>query len=134
MYYQATSNSWTFLETNIGIICACLPVLKAPIIKFFPWLMRNKSSPSAYAYGFSRDQYTKKDIIPSHNGSVMDCEREAQFRQSKMGEHANASDEEFILEEMNSEGGVRKTTEINVTYEAMSMKGGKGGKTKGIEG
>jgi hypothetical protein len=109
-------------------------VLKAPIIKFFPWLMRNKSTPSAYAYGgFSRDQYTKKDIIPSHNGSVID--REAQFRQSKMGEHANASDEEFILEEMNSAGGgVRKTTEINVTYEATSVKGGKGGKTKGMDG
>lgn len=21
--YQATSNSWTFLEVNVGIICAC---------------------------------------------------------------------------------------------------------------
>ncbi|KAM3074351.1 hypothetical protein ACMFMG_002840 [Clarireedia jacksonii] len=130
MYYQATSNSWTFLETNIGIICACLPVLKAPIIKFFPWLMRNKTTPSAYGYGgFSRDQYTKKDIIPSQNDSVV--EGASKFRQK----HGNLSDEEFILEELKpTEGGVRKTTEFNVTYEARSMKGGKGGNTKGIDG
>ncbi|KAL7943963.1 hypothetical protein V8C42DRAFT_358684 [Trichoderma barbatum] len=26
-YYQAVSNSWTFVETNVGILCACKPFL-----------------------------------------------------------------------------------------------------------
>ncbi|KAF7883170.1 uncharacterized protein EAF01_011679 [Botrytis porri] len=47
MYYQATSNSWTFVKGNVSIICASLPILKAPIIRFCPWLMRNKTTTSA---------------------------------------------------------------------------------------
>ncbi|EFX01699.1 integral membrane protein [Grosmannia clavigera kw1407] len=33
IYYQATSNSWTFVEVNVGIICACLPILRLPLSK-----------------------------------------------------------------------------------------------------
>ncbi|KAI4596000.1 hypothetical protein KJ359_006292 [Pestalotiopsis sp. 9143b] len=35
IYYQAISNSWTFVETNVGIICACLPVVRVPVTHLF---------------------------------------------------------------------------------------------------
>ncbi|KAM0254863.1 hypothetical protein ACHAQJ_006355 [Trichoderma viride] len=32
-YYQAVSNSWTFVETNVGILCACLPIVWLPLTR-----------------------------------------------------------------------------------------------------
>ncbi|PMD60015.1 uncharacterized protein K444DRAFT_589731 [Hyaloscypha bicolor E] len=100
MYYQATSNSWTFLEVNVAIICASLPVLKATITRFLPGLMRDKTTGSSrYADNTSSNiAYTPRRVI-SHNARVMTD---------------NASDEEFILAEVSR---VRKTTDTNVTYE-----------------
>ncbi|KAH8901437.1 hypothetical protein GQ53DRAFT_775991 [Thozetella sp. PMI_491] len=53
IYYQAISNSWTFVETNVGIICACLPVLRVPLSKPIRKMLglgskgsANKSQPS----------------------------------------------------------------------------------------
>ncbi|KAL7931949.1 hypothetical protein V8C35DRAFT_308954 [Trichoderma chlorosporum] len=38
-YYQAVSNSWTFVETNVGIICSCLPIVWVPITRqMLRWL------------------------------------------------------------------------------------------------
>ncbi|PNP57416.1 hypothetical protein THARTR1_02413 [Trichoderma harzianum] len=38
-YYQAVSNSWTFVETNVGIICACLPIVWVPLTRqLLRWL------------------------------------------------------------------------------------------------
>ncbi|RFU24700.1 hypothetical protein B7463_g11637, partial [Scytalidium lignicola] len=98
MFFQATSNSWTFLEVNVAIICACLPMLKAPITKVLPWTRSNKSSrPSDYAAQFTRDVYTKNTISHQPRNQI-----------------DNASDEQFILHDINS---VKKTTDINITYE-----------------
>ncbi|KAF7919079.1 uncharacterized protein EAE98_009399 [Botrytis deweyae] len=119
MYYQATSNSWTFLEVNVSIICASLPILKAPIIKFCPWLMRNKTTTSAYGVNFSKDNYGTKNALPSHDGSVRDSRIKSVTGKTTTNTPRD-SDEEFILEEMGK--GVRKTTEFNVSYEATSIK------------
>lgn len=61
--------------------------------------MRSKiSRPSGYAERFSRDVFPSRNTL-SHNPH---------------SEMNNASDEEFILQDV---GTVRKTTDINVTYE-----------------
>ncbi|KAK6591928.1 integral membrane protein [Botrytis cinerea] len=119
MYYQATSNSWTFLEVNVSIICASLPILKAPIVKFCPWLMRNKTTTSAYGVDFSKDNYGTKNALPSHDGSARDS-RIKGITGKKSTNAPRDSDEEFILEEMGT--GVRKTTEFDVSYETRSVK------------
>ena len=119
MYYQATSNSWTFLEVNVSIICASLPILKAPIVKFCPWLMRNKTTTSAYGVDFSKDNYGTKNALPSHDGSARDS-RIKGITGKKSTNAPRDSDEEFILEEMGT--GVRKTTEFDVSYETRSIK------------
>ncbi|KAK6595918.1 integral membrane protein [Botrytis cinerea] len=119
MYYQATSNSWTFLEVNVSIICASLPILKAPIVKFCPWLMRNKTTTSAYGVDFSKDNYGTKNALPSHDGSARDS-RIKGITGKKSTNAPRDSDEEFILEEMGTR--VRKTTEFDVSYETRSIK------------
>ena len=64
--------------------------------------MRDKSThPSQYGEHFSRDQYLSKTTII----------HDARGRQN------NDSDEEFILQEL---GSVRKTTDVNITYEETS--------------
>ncbi|TEY37398.1 hypothetical protein BOTCAL_0521g00030 [Botryotinia calthae] len=123
MYYQATSNSWTFLEVNVSIICASLPMLKAPIVKFCPWLMRNKTTTSAYGVDFSKDNYGTKNGLPSHDGSVRGSRIKGIIGKTTTNTPRD-SDEEFILEEMGT--GVRKTTEFNVSYEARSIKNARG--------
>lgn len=44
IYYQATSNSWTFLEVNVGIICACLPVIRIPFRKLLSPFRTNRTT------------------------------------------------------------------------------------------
>ena len=100
--YQATSNSWTFLEVNVGIICACLPVLKAPITKFVPFMRDKNFRPSQYAEQFSKDWHTSPNAITHVTRNRAD----------------NDSDEEFILQDR----AVRKTTDINIAYEEASGK------------
>lgn len=100
--YQCTSNSWTFLEVNVAIICACLPMLRAPLTMCLPWMRDKSTRPSEYVERFSRDKYASKTIV-SHN---------------PRGQLDDNSDEEFILQEL---GSVRKTTDVNITYEEASI-------------
>lgn len=38
------STTWTTIEAGTGIICACLPMLKAPLTLIFPHLLLNSSN------------------------------------------------------------------------------------------
>ena len=95
--YQVTSNSWTFLEANVAIICACLPDLKGSIVRIFPCLSPKKNTTNGYPDQFSRDNYTSKNIISSHVRG------------------AGESDEEFFLHNVHP-AKVKMTTEIDITY------------------
>jgi hypothetical protein len=100
--YQVTSNSWTFLEANVAIIVTCLPTIKGPITRLFPCLdPHKKSSTTGYPDGFSRNNYTSKNIISSHG-------------RSRVG--ADKSDEEFILHNVEPVK-VRMTTDIDITFQ-----------------
>ncbi|KAF2224792.1 hypothetical protein BDZ85DRAFT_194644, partial [Elsinoe ampelina] len=37
-YYNVTASTWSAIEIDVGIICACLPSLKATVTRFFPRL------------------------------------------------------------------------------------------------
>ncbi|KAK5108107.1 hypothetical protein LTR62_008761 [Meristemomyces frigidus] len=43
-------NIWSFVETNVGIICACLPVLKTPIFRGLSFVLGTKRA-SGREYG-----------------------------------------------------------------------------------
>lgn len=45
---------WTLIEANLGIISACLPVLKRPMSKLFPRIFGSTKKSSAY---YGNDNY-----------------------------------------------------------------------------
>ena len=99
--YQSVSNSWTFLEVNVGIICACLPTFKAPIVKYFPRLISNGTASSR-----NRSRDSKRPGMPtfgSSKGSQLLSIRPPELNHS-------ASDEEIMLDTV----GIKKTTKVVV--------------------
>lgn len=49
---------WTLIEANLGIICACLPVLKKPLARLFPRIFDSTQKPSGY--GGQAPEYSKQ--------------------------------------------------------------------------
>ena len=43
-YFGVDTLMWTCVETNLGIMCACLPLLRPLLNKFFPWFARRTSA------------------------------------------------------------------------------------------
>ena len=100
--FQAISNSWTFLEVNVAIICACLPDIRSLVTKLIPCLGYKQSrSVSQYAAegDFSRDNYTSKNITSVQSSPPITKE--------------DASDEEFVSPDVK---GVKKTAVASVAY------------------
>lgn len=100
--YQSVSNSWTFLEVNVGIICACLPIFKAPIVKYFPRLIANKTLSSR-----NRSQDPKRPSMPRFGSST----RSHLATLGRPELLRSASDEEIMLDTT----GIKKTTKVVVS-------------------
>ncbi|KIW27818.1 uncharacterized protein PV07_07521 [Cladophialophora immunda] len=107
VYYQAESNSWTFLEVDVSIICASLPLLKTPLQRLLPQIFGMKSSSAksdGYYHGNAQKSSGRGAAIPMNN-------RAGRPR----GPYSDAaSDEEQILE---SGAGIMKTTKVTLEYE-----------------
>ena len=108
--YQAESNSWTFLEVDVSIICASLPILKAPLQRLLPRVFGMKSSAEKSA------DYSKS---PSYRAGV-EGPSIAMNNSRRSGLHAKsdtASDEEQMIES----GGIMKTTNVTLDYEEVDL-------------
>ncbi|KEF54305.1 uncharacterized protein A1O9_09471 [Exophiala aquamarina CBS 119918] len=120
VYYQAKSNSWTFLEVDVSIICAALPILKAPLSKLFPRLWGNRTTAAETgASGSGRVSHGGHNIGMKSYG---DSQIRSGHRHSRNLTNNNdpESDEEGMLDSK----GIRKTTNITFDYEeGESMKG-----------
>jgi hypothetical protein len=51
-YDNPPAATWSSVETNVGIICACLPLLRPLLAKYFP-----KAFPSRHRSQYSRPNY-----------------------------------------------------------------------------
>lgn len=67
---------WTLVEANVGIICACLPMMKQMLRKIFPRLFSTNGNDY---YSFTtfpntidrpRDMYALEDVSRTRNGST----------------------------------------------------------------
>jgi len=104
--HQATSNSWTFLEVNVAIICACLPDVRSLATRVFPCLgLKQSRNVSQYAAGgtFTGHEFDSNNVTSSQASQA-----------SQPPKKDDASDEEFILHDMK---GVKKTTDVSVSYD-----------------
>ncbi|KAF4552744.1 Hypothetical protein D9617_9g025340 [Elsinoe fawcettii] len=48
-YYNVTASTWSAIEIDVGIICACLPSLKATVTRFFPRLFSSVGVSNNYS-------------------------------------------------------------------------------------
>ncbi|KAK4902644.1 hypothetical protein LTR27_000582 [Elasticomyces elasticus] len=112
-YYQASAHSWTFLEVDVSIICAALPVLRAPLSKLFPRILGRLATqgPSARQHHGVRSggQLRSTSGISMQDRSEWHKGGQSQVRgvRDTLDDDA-ASDEERIL----SPHAIRKTMEV----------------------
>lgn len=108
--YQAVANSWAFLEVDIGIICASLPALKAPIMHFSAYIFSTSFGSSVARSGASKGNTsqgtTVRYTMPDQNlpGEVLSKLANTKVVRSRVHETTtdNASDEEVMLQNMGS--------------------------------
>ncbi|GFF32528.1 hypothetical protein IFM58399_03242 [Aspergillus lentulus] len=60
-WYKVTLAKWAMVEINVGIICACLPVLRPLLLRIFPKLAGSKNS--------SGDKHTDESYALQESGS-----------------------------------------------------------------
>jgi hypothetical protein len=59
---------WTQVESCVGIICACLPTLKAPVTRYLPRLLGGSSGKWSSSQGYSLEEGTGKSGKGSRAG------------------------------------------------------------------
>lgn len=62
--YDISSTMWTIIEMNVAIVCACLPMIRPLIVKFFPKIMPKSSSNAKYG---SAAAYGSKTFMTGHS-------------------------------------------------------------------
>ncbi|KAL9105534.1 MAG: hypothetical protein Q9227_009308 [Pyrenula ochraceoflavens] len=124
LHYQAISNSWTFLEVNVGIICACLPVLKSLLLHFFPRLFRSTRNAGSSGYGYAHSS-NNKPRSNSHHHNLSSSRYSTHIVTGKPGFSTttkatpdHASDEEIMLGGMQGKGmgGIQKKSDVRVSW------------------
>ena len=133
------SSLWSAAEMNTAIICACIPVLKAPMQAVFPRLFsgasRGRSNGRYYGGNYggnygprspANSQPSRRSRFSGHLNSVPMDTMEKRLHRGNSDRTSNASDDEmYILQGTESsvyraaqEGhGIMKSMDIEVTFE-----------------
>jgi len=121
--WEVGATTWTIIEPNIAIICACLPLFRMPLARLFPKLFPGtEPSRSAGNIPFSYAGQSKNDWTPSQVGHHQDIKQQASVVAGP-----DSGSEEFILHERNGtyvqsangtpKNAIQKTTHISVKYD-----------------
>ncbi|KAJ2891353.1 hypothetical protein MKZ38_000557 [Zalerion maritima] len=71
--FDIASTMWTIVEMNVAIVCACLPMLRPLIVKFFPRLMpKSSSNGNARGAGFGTHYGSNGYKLSNHSRAVDD--------------------------------------------------------------
>ncbi|RHZ62446.1 putative plasma membrane protein Pth11-like [Aspergillus thermomutatus] len=114
------SSMWTVIESNLGIICACLPALRRPLSFFFPRLFSrlHKSSAGPASLG---NRSLPVDATPKKvdGWSVLDEGGSADAIVSAADGQDRAQERMHPVTNSPGRGEIRKTTRVVVRYEEM---------------
>lgn len=120
-YTGSPTLKWTAVETNVGIICACLPLLRPILNKLIPWfaaerLRRGAETPTGYVISTANTDSSGINTIDSSQYSDPWSNTE-----SKHGITTNETSMSTSESRSNSEEGfnrgIRKTTEVETRVE-----------------
>lgn len=124
------SSMWTVIETNIGIICACMPTLWRPLSLLFPWLS-SQITHNKYGTGQSlpsQPQTPRRTKVSSVSaGEVTGYWTKIGSSDEQLAhdyriyspvdrERRTGSESSAPLEEEGEADGIRKTTKVSVQY------------------
>ncbi|XXG99648.1 hypothetical protein Hte_005989 [Hypoxylon texense] len=123
--YDVASSTWTVIEENVAIICACLPMCKGPLNWLFPSIFASTTRRASGGYKPSQhntDSSSRNYWAPIRGDSEMLSTRvtSVQGRKSTAANHS----QEYMLEETksvdrNSDAediqGIRKVIEYDIT-------------------
>jgi hypothetical protein len=144
--FEIASTSWTIIECNIAIICACLPMFRLPLHLLCPSLFSsiknsnpspysshpyNSGPPSKYLTSKSEEGWVGIGRTPGRGGKPAgEIKMSSLVTASKRGPEDS---DEFILQDhgleselsgaMTPGGGIRKEVGYSVKYDDESMMG-----------
>lgn len=106
-YDNPPAATWSSIETNVGIICSCLPCLRPLFARFLPGLL---SSASPYQYGansrrsrLSRNLFSQKSHV---QGGAIPLESKLSGNSSNKSSHHDEKD-----------ARIQVVTEVHVSVE-----------------
>jgi len=119
---DVNSGFWSVIEINIGVICICLPPLRALLSRHLHFLTQSRTGADA-----SERPYPLGYVKTDPNSSKASEQRPVHHAQGRM--YPEQSEEELVsgrddnrtLESMDGKsGGIMKTTQIFVTERKMN--------------
>ncbi|KAL7624885.1 hypothetical protein AAE478_004099 [Parahypoxylon ruwenzoriense] len=133
--YDVASTTWTVIEENVAIICACLPMCKGPLSWLFPSVFVSASTRSSGGYRQSQ-QHTgdpnRNYWAPTRGDSEMLSMRVTSIQARKSV--VNSNSQEYMLEDTESTNrssahvedgrGIRKVIRYDITVQ--TSRGSKG--------
>ncbi|KAI1377141.1 hypothetical protein F4677DRAFT_459487 [Hypoxylon crocopeplum] len=123
--YDVASSTWTAIEENVAIICACLPMCKGPLNWLFPSIFVSppRQASSSYKPSQHSDNSSRNYWAPIRGDSEMLSTRVTSIQGRKSSTGGNLS-QEYMLEETSSTDrgsdvedirGIRKVIEYDIT-------------------
>ncbi|RDW78310.1 hypothetical protein BP5796_06162 [Coleophoma crateriformis] len=114
--YDVNSGFWSVIETNVGVICICLPPLRSLITKYVPNFGTTRSGRS----GGSKSSYpppSYSNSTPVQN-TIGGGPIEGSWGTARVRGSAGDSEEELVADlegNLSDRGGIRKTMEVHLT-------------------
>ncbi|KAI2607907.1 integral membrane protein [Hypoxylon sp. NC1633] len=123
--YDVASSTWTVIEENVAIICACLPMCKGPLNWLFPsiFVAPARRNSGSHKHGQHTDDPSRNYWAPIRGDSEMLSTRVTSIQGRKSSTAANNS-QEYMLEDtsLTDRGsdvedvrGIRKVIEYDIT-------------------
>ncbi|KAK5990810.1 Wortmanamides biosynthesis cluster C-like protein [Cladobotryum mycophilum] len=129
--YDIASTLWTFIEENVAIICACLPMCRVVLAMFLPSIFgggsQDGSAPSSE--GSSSGPYKPGGVYPRPSSPrpawmPYSGPGHAEGTSRSIARHSDDRSEEYILTSVQrqgtadeQDGAIRKTTKYEISYE-----------------
>ena len=117
-------STWTLIEANTGIVCACLPLLKQPLTLLFPHLFRSGTSASGKrSAGLTLDLYElhsnpAKQVYAYPNGTATSTKVTAGYHEKgKSSSQTDGSEEDILPPQGGQPSGITRKTDFTIAYE-----------------
>ncbi|KAK6951589.1 hypothetical protein Daesc_006111 [Daldinia eschscholtzii] len=117
--YDIASSTWTVIEENLAIICACLPMCKGPLNWLFPsvFMASSRRTSTSYKPSHPTNNSNRNYWAPTRGDSEMLSTRVTSVQGRKATDGSNS--QEHMLEETRSLDRNSDVEEVRVAYDSI---------------